>query len=50
MKGRRSAQYAWCIFGDLLFHAALMAGRYPMRHGLQTQVIFPSRTYGLPAV
>jgi len=29
--------------------AALMTGRYPMRHGLQTLVIFPSHTYGLPA-
>lgn len=28
--------------------AALMTGRYPMRHGLQTLVIFPSHTYGLP--
>jgi arylsulfatase A-like enzyme len=28
--------------------AALMTGRYPMRHGLQTLVIFPSRKYGLP--
>jgi arylsulfatase A-like enzyme len=28
--------------------AALMTGRYPMRHGLQTVVIFPSHTYGLP--
>lgn len=25
-----------------------MTGRYPMRHGLQTLVIFPSHTYGLP--
>ena len=29
--------------------AALMTGRYPMRHGLQTLVIFPSHKYGLPA-
>ena len=29
--------------------AALMTGRYPMRYGLQTLVIFPSHTYGLPA-
>ena len=28
--------------------AALMTGRYPMRHGLQTLVIFPSHKYGLP--
>jgi arylsulfatase A-like enzyme len=28
--------------------AALMTGRHPMRHGLQTLVIFPSHTYGLP--
>ncbi len=28
--------------------AALMTGRYPMRLGLQTLVIFPSHKYGLP--
>jgi arylsulfatase A-like enzyme len=28
--------------------AALMTGHYPMRYGLQTLVIFPSHTYGLP--
>jgi arylsulfatase A-like enzyme len=28
--------------------AALMTGRYPMRFGLQTFVIFPGHTYGLP--
>jgi arylsulfatase A-like enzyme len=28
--------------------AALMTGRYPMRHGLQTFVIFPAHKYGLP--
>ena len=28
--------------------AALMTGRYPMRYGLQTMVISPSQTYGLP--
>ncbi|MEM9543855.1 MAG: arylsulfatase [Cyanobacteria bacterium P01_E01_bin.42] len=28
--------------------AALLTGRYPMRHGLQTNVIFPAHTYGLP--
>lgn len=28
--------------------AALMTGRYPMRMGLQTGVIFPGHTYGLP--
>jgi arylsulfatase A-like enzyme len=28
--------------------AELMTGRYAMRHGLQTLVIFPSHTYGLP--
>lgn len=28
--------------------AALMTGRFPMRHGLQTLVIFPSHKYGLP--
>lgn len=28
--------------------AALMTGRYPMRYGLQTAVIFPGHTYGLP--
>lgn len=28
--------------------AALMTGRYPMRHGLQTFVIFPGHKYGLP--
>jgi arylsulfatase A-like enzyme len=28
--------------------AALMTGRYPMRYGLQTLVIFPSHNYGLP--
>lgn len=28
--------------------AAFMTGRYPMRYGLQTLVIFPSHTYGLP--
>lgn len=28
--------------------ACLMTGRYPMRYGLQTLVIFPSHTYGLP--
>jgi arylsulfatase A-like enzyme len=27
--------------------AALMTGRYPMRYGLQTLVIFPSHAYGL---
>jgi arylsulfatase A-like enzyme len=27
--------------------AALMTGRYPMRYGLQTAVIFPNHTYGL---
>ena len=27
--------------------AAMMTGRYPMRYGLQTLVIFPSHTYGL---
>ncbi|QDT71030.1 arylsulfatase B [Lacipirellula limnantheis] len=29
--------------------AALMTGRMPLRYGLQTLVIFPSHTYGLPA-
>ena len=28
--------------------AALLTGRYPMRMGLQTGVIFPAHTYGLP--
>ena len=28
--------------------AALMTGRYPMRYGLQSFVIFPGHTYGLP--
>jgi arylsulfatase A-like enzyme len=28
--------------------AALMTGRYPMRYGLQTLVILPEQTYGLP--
>jgi len=28
--------------------SALMTGRYPMRSGLQTFVIFPGHTYGLP--
>src|SRR6266851_2258748 len=28
--------------------ACLMTGRYPLRYGLQTLVIFPSHTYGLP--
>jgi arylsulfatase A-like enzyme len=28
--------------------AALMTGRHPLRQGLQTLVIFPSHTYGLP--
>ena len=28
--------------------AALMTGRYPMRYGLQTLVIFPGHSYGLP--
>ena len=28
--------------------AALMTGRQPMRYGLQTLVIFPAHTYGLP--
>ena len=28
--------------------AALMTGRYPMRHGLQTGVVKPWATYGLP--
>jgi arylsulfatase A-like enzyme len=28
--------------------AALMTGRYPMRYGLQTNVIFPAHKYGLP--
>ena len=28
--------------------AALMTGRYPMRHGLQSFVIFPAHKYGLP--
>ncbi len=28
--------------------AALMTGRHPMRYGLQTLVIFPNHTYGLP--
>jgi len=28
--------------------AALLTGRYPMRFGLQTLVIFPSHKYGLP--
>jgi len=28
--------------------AELMTGRYAMRHGLETLVIFPSHTYGLP--
>jgi arylsulfatase A-like enzyme len=27
--------------------AALMTGRYPMRHGLKTSVIFPGHRYGL---
>ena len=27
--------------------AAVMTGRYPMRYGLQTLVIFPSHTFGL---
>jgi arylsulfatase A-like enzyme len=27
--------------------ASLLTGRYPMRYGLQTLVIFPSRSYGL---
>ena len=30
--------------------AALMTGRYPMRYGLQTLVIFPIHTYGLAVV
>ncbi len=29
--------------------AALMTGRYPMRYGLQTLVIFPNHRYGLPS-
>ena len=29
--------------------AELMTGRYAMRYGLQTLVIFPSHTYGLPS-
>ncbi|NEO71204.1 MAG: arylsulfatase [Moorea sp. SIO3H5] len=28
--------------------AALLTGRYPMRYGLQTNVIFPAHEYGLP--
>jgi len=28
--------------------AALLTGRYPMRYGLQTNVIFPGHDYGLP--
>ncbi|MBF7729105.1 arylsulfatase B [Pseudomonas sp. N040] len=28
--------------------AALMTGRYPMRYGLQTFVVFPAHAYGLP--
>ena len=28
--------------------AALLTGRYPMRYGLQTLVIFPNHRYGLP--
>lgn len=28
--------------------AALMTGRYPLRYGLQTLVILPDQTYGLP--
>lgn len=28
--------------------AALLTGRYPMRHGLQSFVIFPAHKYGLP--
>lgn len=28
--------------------AALMTGRYPMRYGLQTLVIFPNHSFGLP--
>jgi len=28
--------------------ASLMTGRYPMRYGLQTLVIFPNHRYGLP--
>ena len=28
--------------------AALLTGRYPMRYGLQSFVIFPAHTYGLP--
>ncbi|MBL0075854.1 MAG: sulfatase-like hydrolase/transferase [Rhodocyclaceae bacterium] len=28
--------------------AALMTGRYPMRMGLQTFVVFPGHSYGLP--
>lgn len=28
--------------------AALLTGRYPMRHGLQSFVIFPGHRYGLP--
>ena len=30
--------------------AALMTGRYPMRYGLQTLVIFPSHTFGLARI
>ena len=33
---------------DCLARAELMTGRYAMRYGLQTLVIFPSHTFGLP--
>jgi arylsulfatase A-like enzyme len=47
MQGVRFESYYGCPLCTPS-RAALMTGRYPMRYGLQTLVIFPSHKYGLP--